>query len=79
MIKINKEESMMIREKAPQAHIAITNRGKPYKGYYVEETEETKRLLRQFRGEPEPPKKKPSNNQKNRNRGSGYWKATDKN
>ena len=69
MIKVNKAEAMMLREKAPKAHIAITNRGKPYKGYYVEETRETKELLRIFRGEPEPPKKK-GNHSKNRNRGN---------
>ena len=70
LIKINKAEAAMLREKAPHLHIAITNRGKPYKGYYVEETRDTHKLLCAFRGDPIPVEwqKKPRQDKWNGNR-----------
>ena len=72
MIKINKAEAEMLREKAPHLHIAITNRGKRYKGYYVEETYETYKWLCPFRGDPIPKQwqKRPHQNKGSWNRNS---------
>lgn len=52
MVKVTKEEVMVLREKAPSAHIAIVNRQSSHKKYYAEENRETIRILRELRGEP---------------------------
>lgn len=76
MIKITKEEAMVIRQKAPNTHIAITNRQKPYKSYYMEESKEAMVVLRKMRGLPEPTPKK---HRDNRHRGGNGWRTDSRN
>ena len=59
MVVITREEADVIRQKVPQAHIAIVNRSKggSRKRYYVEESRDVRSLLRELR--PELRQKKP--------------------
>ena len=49
MIKITKQEAEVFRKETPQMHIAIVNRHKPYKGYFIEENKTTMAILRRLR------------------------------
>lgn len=49
MIKITREEVDLFRRLAPDIHIAIVNRGHPYKKYYVEESNAARATLRYIR------------------------------
>ena len=49
VIKITKTEAEIFRNQMPHMHIAIVNRGKPYKKYYIEENKSTLNLLAKVR------------------------------
>lgn len=49
MVRISQEESFAIRKRIPQACIAITNRQKSCKHYYVEESPDVMRFLYRLR------------------------------
>ena len=55
MIKITRAEADIMRKKARSAHIAIVNRGKPYKKYYIEETDRVIEVLLEIRPNYRPP------------------------
>lgn len=62
MIKISRQEADMLREKAPDAHIAIVNRQhrSKEKTYYAEENRETMPLIYRMRGLPIPQQYQPA-------------------
>lgn len=53
MVIVTREEADVIRQKAPQAHIAIASRtkGSSRKRYYAEESRDVKMILREMRPE----------------------------
>lgn len=65
MVKVTRAEADVLRQKAPNAHIAIVNRGHRNKGYFVEESREAKRVLGELRGTLVP---KPRGNKRNNRR-----------
>ena len=55
MIKITKTEAEIMRKRARGAHIAIVNRHKPYKRYYIEESDRVIEILLEIRPDYRPP------------------------
>ena len=56
MIKITKAEAEIMRKRARGAHIAIVNRHKPYKRYYIEESDRVIEVLLEIRPNYRPPR-----------------------
>jgi len=52
VILITREEADIFRKQMPQMHIAIVNRGKKNKHYYLEENRSTMTLLSELRDDP---------------------------
>ncbi len=49
MIKVDKREVAVLREKVPSAHIVTVNKQKKYKKYWAEESRDVNHVLSQLR------------------------------
>lgn len=65
LIKVTRQEVGVLREMAPNAHIAIVNRGHKNKTYYVEESREARRIIGELRGTWQPKEERPRHNKNN--------------
>lgn len=78
MIKISRKEADVLREKVPDAHIAIVNRQhrSKEKTYYAEENRQTIPLIYKMRGKPVPREytSQPGWNYQNRRRERMNWR-----
>lgn len=50
MVRISKEESIVVRKRVPDARITIVNKASSHKKYYVDETWQALKCLAEIRG-----------------------------
>ena len=69
LVRVTRAEADVLRQKAPNAHITIVNKGHSYKGYFVEESRDAKRVLGELRGALPPRERSrgPRGNRRNNN------------